>query len=268
MNYYVIPAQRVPVLVFAHKHHTRAAQWRLGRIPGLFEITYVKAGTLVLTGEEETLRVPPGGVACLSHDRGWLAGNPEGEHLHYTAAFRVDAAGLSPQFREGEGACLPQVLAPENGADILTLLCRLIGTPADDRLRAGALIMTLLSEITAEARPAGTRGNRICRLAKGLVRENLDRAVSPSELAEKLGVSYGHLSRVFKQEEEMTLTEYINRKRLERVCDILFVSDMTLERAGESAGFQDVKYLSRLFRKTYGMSAREYIASIRSHPAG
>ena len=265
MIYYHLPLRQMPELAFAHRHRTNAPQWRLEEIPGLFQVAYIKAGRLLIKGDVEQFLVPAGGVVCLSHAQIWQVQNLDGEHIHYTVAFYADPGEQNTDAFEQSGACLPRVISPEKVSLIFADIQRLIALPPEDRLRAGIWILTLLCDITEGTHPNPSGENHLCYLAKKRINSSLEDDIRPSILAEELGVSYGHLSRVFRQYEKMTLTAYICHRRLDTVRNILSMSDMTLKKAGESVGFYDEKYLSRLFHKIYGISARDYMASVRKN---
>ncbi len=87
---------------------------------------------------------------------------------------------------------------------------------------------------------------------------NLHRRVQVAEVADYVGISYDHLNRVFRQDLNMTMLEYLNRAKVRRVEQYITVDGMSMEAAGEQVGIQDTKYLSRLFHRYTGVSAAEY----------
>ena len=262
MLYYTLPEDVLPIFAFAHKHETTQPCWTLNAVPDLFEISYVQEGALRIECDGSSLTAQPGSILCLPHDREKLAVNLSGHHIHHTVAFRLSGIGTSEVFC-GDRVCLQQITVPDNTSLYLADLRRLSDSLQGEPLRRGAVLLNLLSNLAEHAGNGAQPENPLCRGAKQLIRREPEGALSPTAIAETLGVSYGHLSRVFRQTEGMTLTRYITRVRLEKVRDILMSTDATLEAAGKSAGFGDVKYLSRQFRKTYSMSAREYIRTVR-----
>ncbi len=266
--YYLLPLTRPPQLSFAHAHFTSTKRWRLGRMPGLVEIVYIQKGALIFRMGEKIMEAPAGSVVFLHHDEEMTVENPTGDHAHITVAFELQSVlpvAKIPAETEGLGAVVSPLLEGGSYLDVVADIRRII-TVADQPLEAAAWIMMLLSDLTAVTKKEAQVENPLCLRAKKLIaelqQERADYALT--DVADRLEVSYGYLSRLFKAEEGMTLTEYSNRRRLERVKEILYASDMTLEEAGHSAGFEDVKYVSRLFRKTYGITAREYIRSVRA----
>jgi AraC-like DNA-binding protein len=60
----------------------------------------------------------------------------------------------------------------------------------------------------------------------------------------------------------MTLTEYINAKRLHQACSLLGSSDLRVQQVAYTCGFLDVNYFSRLFKRHYGQTPGEYRSSV------
>ena len=52
--------------------------------------------------------------------------------------------------------------------------------------------------------------------------------------------------------------EYINRRKLSYMVELIRRYDYTLAEAGEHVGYNDVNYISRIFKRYYGMTVTEY----------
>ncbi|MDR2446049.1 MAG: helix-turn-helix transcriptional regulator [Treponema sp.] len=76
-------------------------------------------------------------------------------------------------------------------------------------------------------------------------------------MAEKFNVNPSDLSNQFRQEKGVTLTNYINTKRMEHAASPLRASDYIQERA-ERCGFLDINYFSHLFKRRYGLSPSKF----------
>ncbi len=82
-------------------------------------------------------------------------------------------------------------------------------------------------------------------------------------LAAQVNVSTSYLSARFKREVGQTLTEYINHKRLENCQILLSKTDLPIQEIAARVGILDENYFSRLFRKQYKMTPREYRIAMR-----
>lgn len=70
--------------------------------------------------------------------------------------------------------------------------------------------------------------------------------------------SLQYISRRFKQETGLTALEYLQKKRLEKSCELLSGSDLSVQEIAREVGYEDVKFFQQLFRRKLKMSPREY----------
>jgi AraC-like DNA-binding protein len=87
---------------------------------------------------------------------------------------------------------------------------------------------------------------------------NLQEPLGLKFLAEKFNVNPSNLSTQFKQEKGMTLTDYINTKRMEYAVSLLRSSGNYIQDVAERCGFLDISYFSRLFKRYYGLSPSDF----------
>lgn len=88
-------------------------------------------------------------------------------------------------------------------------------------------------------------------------------SLSLKVLAELFSVSPSYLSGLFKKEIKITLTDYINQKRIEHSLILLNTTSLPIQNVAEQVGFSDVNYFTRTFKKFKGMSPREYRMEIQ-----
>ncbi|MGL5438069.1 MAG: response regulator transcription factor [Lachnospiraceae bacterium] len=85
--------------------------------------------------------------------------------------------------------------------------------------------------------------------------------LSLTSLANQFGVEKSYFSRLFRQETGENLMLYITRKRMEKACEYMRGSDISLTEIAFMVGYDDYAYFNRVFRKTYGRSPRDYRAT-------
>lgn len=90
--------------------------------------------------------------------------------------------------------------------------------------------------------------------------------LSLSTQAELLNVNSSYLSTLFKKETGMTLTEYVNRRRIEHGIFLLNSTHMQVQTIALYCGFPDVNYFTKTFKKLVGKTPKEYRDSIFIHP--
>lgn len=90
-----------------------------------------------------------------------------------------------------------------------------------------------------------------------------DREVSVASVAESLGVSPSYLSRVFRKKYELSVLDYIHRRRIETAKLLLRESDLTVENVANQVGYANALALIRTFRKTENCTPTEYRKSLK-----
>lgn len=76
--------------------------------------------------------------------------------------------------------------------------------------------------------------------------------------AELLNVNSSYLSTLFKKETGSTLTEYVNRKRIEYAIFLLNTSSLQIQTIAQYCGIPDVNYFAKTFKKHIGKTPKEY----------
>jgi len=97
--------------------------------------------------------------------------------------------------------------------------------------------------------------------------EHLAEPLSVGKVAEAVGVSRRTLDRAFRTHLGRSVTDELNRKRIERCCELLIGTRQSVVSIARQIGFRTEPYLFRVFRKQMGMTPRQYrlahIASLR-----
>ncbi|ALI99464.1 AraC family transcriptional regulator [Rufibacter tibetensis] len=77
-------------------------------------------------------------------------------------------------------------------------------------------------------------------------------------LAEKLGMSYQHLSKVFSQHTDTTIEKYLIRLKIERVKELISYGELTLSEIAHRLQYSSVQHLSNQFKKVTGVSVTDF----------
>ncbi|MBE5977001.1 MAG: response regulator [Paenibacillaceae bacterium] len=94
--------------------------------------------------------------------------------------------------------------------------------------------------------------------AKHFIEENKGINIKLEELAKNTGFSYTYFSSLFKKETGKTLTEYIQMVRIDTAKKLLTEKERSISEVAELAGYNDIKFFTRQFKKTLGVSPNEY----------
>ena len=95
-----------------------------------------------------------------------------------------------------------------------------------------------------------------------LVDTDITADLTLNTLANELNVNSSYLSTLFKKETGSTLTEYVNRKRIEHAILLLNSTNMQIQMIAQHCGIADVNYFTKLFKKQIGKTPKEYRESL------
>lgn len=76
--------------------------------------------------------------------------------------------------------------------------------------------------------------------------------------AKLLNVNSSYLSTLFKKETGVTLTEYVNKKRIKHAVFLLNTTNMQIQTIAQCCGIPDVNYFIKTFKKHIGKTPKEY----------
>ena len=111
------------------------------------------------------------------------------------------------------------------------------------------------------------RGNLVSQIQDRIEKELGNPALNSQSLADHFSLSSAYLSRVFRQETSTSLTDYINRKRIERAQELLKEQDLLIKDITMQTGFSTEKYFYVVFRKITGITPKQYREDPTSVPA-
>ncbi len=110
----------------------------------------------------------------------------------------------------------------------------------------------LVREVSVAALPS------LVREAVTFIRFNIDQPLSLNHLADTLGVHPSYLSRTFKKALGMTLTDYINKLRIEEAKYMLDQGNESVAKIALSVGYNDPNYFSKVFTKLEHVTPQDY----------
>lgn len=76
--------------------------------------------------------------------------------------------------------------------------------------------------------------------------------------ADALNVNASYLSTLFKKETGTTLTDYVNRKRVEHAIFLLNTTTSSISAVGQRCGIQDDNYFTKIFKKYTNKTPKQY----------
>lgn len=172
-----------------------------------------------------------------------------------SAAVWIDQLNLSetsPVFNSDESYglanCVNEILAldsmtPENNLRALSCLFRFLSYIATGTI--------------ADVQQIKLKQNPYVTAAIHHVSHHLT-TVTVDSLAQSVNVNRSYLTDLFKQNLDLTPSEYIRNFRITQARHLLESSELSIDQVAEHCGYQRTNSFTRVFKRTYGISPRQY----------
>lgn len=121
----------------------------------------------------------------------------------------------------------------------------------------------MIQKASAYVELAANKDKVITRV-KQYIKANLNEELNRKQLAEYVYLSCDYLSRIFKQETGVQLTEYITQKRIQEAKRLLKETDRTIGEIAFSVGYSNWAYFSKVFREKNGETPAQFRCHYRS----
>ncbi len=128
-----------------------------------------------------------------------------------------------------------------------------------DRLRA--LLHGMSREMGAQSDPQQRR-SPLTRQALEYIGQHFARDINLSAIARQLHVNANYLGSLFRKETGESMTDAINRCRIERAVQLLHDPDLKVFEVAEAVGFSDPAYFTNVFIRHTGLSPTTFRAGI------
>ncbi len=291
MLYNKIIISSIPWTAFAHHHETTHYEWSFAHREHMMEIAYIDKGDVIQNYKNGCSQlIPEQSVLVNLFDRDCIISCDAPLHRHYTVGVSLDyqtysisekqmvecsRAAAAGELQDGMFAIVPLGYLPnQKGGKIHNIIQRIIREHAAAEsyrnVLCSGLVLELLSEITRESIRCAYAHHQVSpgsvlysEQAIGYISSHIGEKITVADIAKEIGISGGYLSNTFKAVTSQTLIEYISRVKINRVKELLVSKNLTLREAGERVGIYDENYLSRIFKKYTGMTARDFKLRIR-----
>lgn len=88
--------------------------------------------------------------------------------------------------------------------------------------------------------------------------DNLDKSFKTEDIAKHFNYSSSYLFNIFKKRTGYSLIHFFNLKKVQKACEYLKYTDLSVKEISYKMSFQDPLYFSRTFKKYIGVSPRTY----------
>lgn len=98
--------------------------------------------------------------------------------------------------------------------------------------------------------------------AKAYIMEHISEEISMEELAASLYISPNHLTRSFKKEMGKTPIDFLIEQRMFLAKELLEQNNFSISMISAKVGYGNYSYFTKIFKKFYGKTPREYRDSL------
>lgn len=117
-------------------------------------------------------------------------------------------------------------------------------------------IIDMVTEQTSQKQYSGS--SRIVKSAADYIRAHFNEDINLKKISEEIHVNHTYLSRLFRREMQISIVDYINNLRAETAAELLRDTNESITEIAYACGFKDSGYFTKIFRKCFEMSPREY----------
>lgn len=100
--------------------------------------------------------------------------------------------------------------------------------------------------------------------AIGFIYKNYSRDISVPDIAEYVKISEGHLRRLFKQELNMKIVDFLTEYRVERAKILMRDTEESITEIWKKTGFTSAQYFSYVFKRKEGVLPKEYRKNLKN----
>jgi two-component system, response regulator YesN len=115
----------------------------------------------------------------------------------------------------------------------------------------------------AKKQHAGGRYSRHISQALQFIMEHYASDISLETTANAINLNASYLSRLFKEEMQMTFTEYLNRLRITSSCTLMESGAGSLKQISSQVGFLNHTYFYKVFKTITGMTPQAYLDRLK-----
>lgn len=219
------------------------------KIRPYFGICYIISGEITYKSEFDTLKAVAGDIVILKKNARYLAEFDRNTTCDILINFQADE-----DFLPSLGPLVLIKNRPDMQKKFTDILdCYML---SNRHLMVKSILYAIMDSFINPI-----SGNEAFVKIKQLVDDNLKSGFTEKEIAKMCAVSVATLQRIFKKGCGKTLSRYRTEMKLAKAKKLLISGKYSVEAVSEELGFCDSAYFSRCFKKSEGVSPKNYIKS-------
>lgn len=151
----------------------------------------------------------------------------------------------------------------DDSGKIGTLLSEMVDEYENEQLGSREIFRCHLKEILILTlrmlvQPAKVYSDSIINEVINFVNKHYREPLTLQTFCDQKHYNLSYISRRFKQETGMTFREYVQKIRIEKSCELLAGSDMTVSEIAGAVGYDDIQFFHSVFKRLLHMTPKEY----------
>jgi len=259
---YKLKILSIPRVEFAHSFGIDEYEYPMPVFHNVIEVAYITEGEIKIIRGDETYTAKKGDVIPLCYLENM---NLESNRYHHHETVSMSVKFVETD-EDGEDVVTLPIVITDTHDHCRALIEEIIRTNAmfpEQKLRCAGMCLELLNEISEMARrnaiTKNSQGSLHVVRAKKYIYRHIHEPILQRDVAEYLGITPEYLSALFKTNERSSVISYIHRVKLNEIVSIMRKEHLPLYKAAALYGFSNPHYVSRLFKKYYGVNISDAV---------
>ncbi|MEE0898634.1 MAG: AraC family transcriptional regulator [Acutalibacteraceae bacterium] len=129
------------------------------------------------------------------------------------------------------------------------------------KLKIMELLLTILRHDTPSKVLVNDQTSHLIYSVMNYVQERFAENIDEKDLAKSYGMSFSHFSRSFKKVTGMTFKNYLNRTRISKAEQLLFLKGCSVSEAAIACGYNSISYFIKVYRLFMGTTPYKALRS-------
>ena len=129
------------------------------------------------------------------------------------------------------------------------------------KLKIMELLLTILRHDPPSETLVNDQTSPLIYSVMNYVQERFAEDIDEKEIAKSYGMSYSHFSRSFKKVTGMTFKNYLNRTRISKAEQLLFLKGCSVSEAAIACGYNSISYFIKVYRVFTGTTPYKVLKS-------
>lgn len=289
MNYTKYVFEEFPIVLFSRKLEMQSYEYTFSSPVDFLEISYNESGDITAVFEDDSFTIQKENTVIINTRQFKKVSSNKKFHRHFTIALygHMHKEKMSPEevnefiqsgnhftnnrFEFLVTDTIDDIKYAQQCKKIIQKIILERNLPKENTLKVSSLVFSLLDVINTYATNCALSSQNIkfsdisyCNKAINYIAQNSHDEIKVTDIAKEVGLSEGHISRIFKSVTGNTIINYVNDVKINMAKNILTNNNLTLTELSSVIGINDEKYLCRLFKKHTGMTITEFKESLKS----